>query len=166
MAKYSTGSSSGSGGESCELCGDATDSLTDANIAGAQLQVCSSCASHNDNAHADEKKEENVTEQDRKRQAAQNTAKLRDRAGGDSTHWEEDGANYDDDQLPYLVSGYGERVEAARQEAGLQRGELADELDVSENDLLAVEQSRAIQADIGGALIESLEKRLDVQLAE
>ncbi|WP_137285157.1 helix-turn-helix domain-containing protein [Halorussus salinisoli] len=166
MAKYSTGGSSGGGNSgSCELCGKSSDSLTEANVAGAQLQVCSDCASsHNDNAKT--QSSDDGRERDRKRKAAQNTAKASGVYDGDSSHWEEEGTNYDDDPLPYLVTDYGERVEQARRDAGLQRDELADELDASENDLLAVEQGRANQANVGGGLIEALEDRLDVQLAE
>ncbi|MFC4448015.1 helix-turn-helix domain-containing protein [Halorussus aquaticus] len=165
MAKYSTGGSSGGGsGDSCELCGKSSDSLTAANVAGAQLQVCSDCASsHNDNAQTQTSTDD---DRERKRKAAQNTAKASGVYDGDSSHWEEEGTDYDDDPLPYLVSGYGETVEAARRDAGLQRDELAEELDVSENDLLAVEQGRANQANVGGSLVEALEDRLDVQLAE
>jgi AhpD family alkylhydroperoxidase len=168
MAKYSTGGSSGGGGGgSCELCGKTSDSLTEANVAGAQLTVCSDCASsHNDSAKTESSTESTDEEQDRKRKAAQNAAKASGVYDGDSRHWEEEGTNYDDDPLPYLVSGYGDRVEQARQDAGLQRGELAEELDVPENDLLAVEQGRANQANVGGKLVEVLEDRLDVQLAE
>ena len=164
MAKYSTGGSSDSGGGgACELCGKTSDSLTEANVAGARLQVCSGCVSHNDNAQTTD---EGAEENERKRRAAQNTAKASGVYDDDSTHWEEDGTNYDDDPLPYLVGDYGDRLEAARQEAGLRREELADELDVSETDLLAVEQSRANQAGVGGGLIRALEERLDVALVD
>jgi ribosome-binding protein aMBF1 (putative translation factor) len=168
MAKYSTGESSGGGGGgSCELCGKSSDSLTEANVAGAQLEVCSDCASsHNDNAQNRTGDDSSDRERERKRKAAQNTAKASGVYDGDSEHWEEEGTNYDDDPLPYLVADYGETVEQARRDEGLQRGELAEELDVPENDLLAVEQGRANQANVGGSLVEALEDRLDVQLAE
>ncbi|WP_115863915.1 helix-turn-helix domain-containing protein [Halorussus litoreus] len=178
MAKYSTGGSSGgSGGGACELCGESSDSLTEANVAGAQLEVCSDCASHNDNARTDSRSggggggstsggDDRRSEQDRKKKAAQNTARASGVYDGDSRHWEEEGTNYDDDPLPYLVSEYGDRVEAARRDAGLQRDELAEELDVPENDLLAVEQGRANQANVGGSVVRALEERLDVTLVE
>jgi len=168
MAKYSTGDSSGGGdGGSCELCGKTSDSLTQANVAGAQLSVCSSCASSHDDASADEQRaRDGDDEVNRRKRAAQNTAKLNDARKGDSSHWEDEGTNYADDPLPYLVSDYGERVVEARQEAGLQREELADELEVPEKKLLAVEQSRANRAGVGGSLVESIEDRLDVTLSE
>jgi ribosome-binding protein aMBF1 (putative translation factor) len=169
MAKYSTGGSSGGGGgDSCELCGTSSDSLTEANVAGATLQVCSECASHNDNAKTESTDDgtDRDREQDRKRKAAQNTAKASGVYDGDSSHWEREGTNYDDDPLPYLVADYGDVVEQARQDAGLQRDELAAELDLPENELLAVEQGRANQANVAGSVIEALEERLDVQLAE
>jgi len=167
MAKYSTGGSSGSGdGDTCELCGASSESLREANVAGARLQVCPNCAPHDDAARttSEQESDDDEDETDRKRRAVQNTAKTSEVWDGDSSHWEEDGAGYDEDQLPYLVSDYGQIVVEARQEVGLQREELADELGVTEADLLAVEQERAVQAGVGGSLIISLEDRLDVTL--
>lgn len=168
MAKYSTGGSSGSGGGgACELCGKSSDSLTEANVAGAQLEVCSDCSSHNDNARTNSKRKSGTgNDGDRKRRAAQNAAKASGVYNDDSRHWEEEGTNYDDDPLPYLVRDYGETVEKARQDEGLQREELADELDLPENDLLAVEQGRANQSNVSGSVVRALEERLDVTLVE
>ncbi|MEM4782663.1 MAG: multiprotein-bridging factor 1 family protein [Halalkalicoccus sp.] len=164
MAKYSTGGSSGGGdGDSCELCGADSSSLRTANIAGATLQVCRACAPHDD---ADEKREERSKERERKQRAARTVAKLRDAQSGDSTRWEEEGTNYDSDPLPYLVSGYSDRLREARQDAGLQINELAASLDVSEEQIMAVEQGRAARAGVGGSLIAELESELDVELAE
>lgn len=169
MAKYSTGGSSGGGGGgSCELCGKTTDSLTEANVAGATLQVCGNCASHSDTTRTEKRREttERSGEENRRRRAARNTARMDDARKGDSTHWEEEGTNYADDPLPYLVTDYGQRVIEARQEAGLQRDELADELGLRENDLLAVEQNRANRVGVGGSVIEALEDHLGVTLSE
>ncbi|WIV66791.1 helix-turn-helix domain-containing protein [Natrialbaceae archaeon AArc-T1-2] len=176
MAKYSTGSSSGGGGTACELCGAESDSLRTATIAGATLEVCPDCTPHDDssdtrgssassgsNASGSSRTDE---EADRKKRAAQNVAKANPVWDGDSEHWEREGTSYDDDPLPYLVADYGDRLVEARQEAGLQRGELAEELDVREADLLAIEQGRATQAGVGGGLIDALEDYLDVELAE
>ena len=167
MAKYSTGGSSGSGdGDACELCGTESESLREANVAGAQLQVCPDCAPHDDNAHKDEKKRTGGDDGDRTREAVRNAAKANPTWNDDSEHWEEEGTNYDDDQLPYLVSGYGEVLQSARQAAGLQRTELAEELDADESHLLAIEQGRATQAGVGGSLVRAIEQRLDVTLVE
>jgi ribosome-binding protein aMBF1 (putative translation factor) len=169
MPKYSTGGSSGgSSGDACELCGTASDDLVQAEVAGATLEVCPDCAPYDD---ADDDRDSgdgtrDDDEPDRKRRAAQNAAKTKNVWDGDSEHWEKEGAGYDDDQLPYLVPEYGNRLEEARQEAGLQREELAAELGVGEADLLAIEQGRATQAGVGGSLIEAIEERLGVKLAE
>lgn len=171
MAKYSTGGSAGSGsGGSCELCGTATDDLRTATVAGATLQVCADCASHGEGgggggASGGETGTSGGRDRSSKR-TAQNAARALDAATGDSSHWEEEGTNYEGDQLPYLVPDYGERVVRARQDAGLQREELAADLDISENDLLAVEQGRATRAGVGGSVVAALEERLDVELAE
>ncbi|WP_255168163.1 helix-turn-helix domain-containing protein [Natrononativus amylolyticus] len=172
MAKYSTGSSSGGGGTTCELCGAESDSLRLATVAGAELEVCSSCAPHDDtrktksNRSRGESQGSGRDETSRKKRAAQNVAKANPVWDGDSEHWEREGTNYDEDPLPYLVSGYGEVLTEARQEAGLQREELATELGARESDLLAVEQGRATQAGVGGGLITALEERLGIELAE
>ena len=164
MAKYSTGGSSGGDdGGSCELCGVSSSSLKTATIAGATLQVCASCGAHDD---ADTKRDERSKERDRKKRAARKVAEMRDAQGGDSTRWEREGTNYDSDPLPYLVSGYGDRLREARQDAGLQINELADSIDVSEEQIMAVEQGRAARAGVGGSLIADLESELDIELAE
>ncbi|WP_302081241.1 helix-turn-helix domain-containing protein [Salinibaculum rarum] len=164
MAKYSTGSGGGGAGESCELCGTSGVELHAANVAGAQLEVCSDCAEHDDNAKTTSSSSDQ-DERNRRKRAAQNTAQMHDAAAGDASHWEE-GADYDDDQLPYLVDDYGQQLTKARQDEGLQLEELADELGIDESDLLAVEQGRATQANVGGSVIVTLEDYLDVELSE
>lgn len=170
MAKYSTGSSSGGGeGDTCELCGASSERLRRANVAGAELSVCPSCAPHDDSTKesSDESdSDDQDRERDRKKRAVQNTAKANDVWDSDSEHWEEEGTNYDDDPLPYLRQDYGKTVTERRQELGLQREELADELGASEADVIAIEQGRATQAGIGGGLIAALEDRLDVDISE
>ncbi|MDS0221515.1 multiprotein-bridging factor 1 family protein [Haloarcula sp. S1AR25-5A] len=165
MAKYSTGSGGDSAGGSCELCGSDSGDLQTANVAGASLQVCDSCARDHGETDGPAGGDSSRDDQNRKRKAAQNAAKIQDTQKADSSHWE-DGADYDDDQLPYLVSKYGERVTEARQDEGLQTGELAEELDLDEADILAVEQGRATQANVGGSVIKALEEYLDIDLVE
>ena len=162
MAKYSTGGIGGDSGGSCELCGKETSDLRTANVAGAQLDVCGECARHDENSSP--QNDGRSEDRDRRRRAAQNAARVDDARKGNPEHWEKSGTDYEDDPLPYLVSGYGERLEAARQEAGLQPAELAGELGVTEADVVAVEQGRATRAGIGGSLIRDLEERLNVQL--
>ena len=167
MAKYSTGGVGGDSGGSCELCGAEGRDLRTATIAGARLEVCAECARHAEDAEPSRSRDDGSgDESDRKRRAARNVARLDDARKGDPKHWEQEGTDYDDDPLPYLVRGYGERLADARQEAGLQADELAGEMGVDEADILAVEQGRANRAGIGGSLISALEERLNVQLAE
>lgn len=172
MAKYSTGAGgSDDDGGSCELCGQESSNLSRANVAGANLLVCSECAPHGDTDHADRKRERQRRDRDedepsREKRAAQTAARMYDAQQGDSKRWEEEGTNYESDRLPYLISDYGERVEEARQASGLRIEELAAELDVDEDDLLAVEQGRAARANVGGSVIAALEDRLGIELAE
>ena len=169
MAKYSTGGGGGGDSETCELCGAADANLRTAKVAGATLQVCPDCAQHDESpspgGSSGASGSDGGSDRDRKRRAAQNTARVHDRASNTGDYWE-DGADYDDDQLPYLVSDYSQRVTDARQDAGLQTEELADELDVDESDLIAVEQGRATKAGVGGSLVEALEAELGVELVD
>lgn len=166
MAKYSTGGGESSAGESCELCGDSDVSLRTVNVAGAKLEVCQDCAEHDDTSKTTSSGSDgDGRKDDRQKRAAQNTARVYDAGKPDPSHWEE-GADYEDDRLPYLVDDYGDRFTNARQDAGLQLDELAAELGVEESDLLAIEQGRAAQAGVGGSVVAAVEEFLDVELAE
>ncbi|MFB6118935.1 multiprotein-bridging factor 1 family protein [Halosegnis sp.] len=164
MAKYSTGGVGSEDADSCELCGADDRSLRETTVAGATLQVCGECVQHGDDDSSGDDGDRS-DEQERRREAARNTARLADATSPDATRWEE-GTDYEDDPLPYLVSGYGDRMAEARQEAGLQAAELAGELGVTEADIVAIEQGRANRANIPGSLIEAIEERLNVQLSE
>lgn len=167
MAKYSTGGVGGDASDVCELCGADGRSLETATVAGAELEVCGECARHGENdggAGAGADGDGDDRGQERRRNAARNAARMDDARSVDTDF--EEGTDYEDDPLPYLATGYGETVAAARQEVGLQPDELAAELGVAEDDLVAVEQGRAARANVGGSVIEALEGRLDVDLAE
>jgi ribosome-binding protein aMBF1 (putative translation factor) len=171
MPKYSTGGGGGGGdGDSCELCGRSTGNLRRANVAGAELLVCESCAPHDDakkrsSGSSGGSSSTDDAEPSRKKRAAQRQARMYDQAKGDATRWEE-GTDYEEDRLPYLVADYGDRVESARQEAGLTTEELAAELDVEESDLLAIEQGRATRAGVGGSVVRALEERFGIDLVD
>jgi len=183
MAKYSTGGGGGGDdGDACELCGRETTDLQRATVAGAKLLVCSDCRPHDDAGNAPGGRggsrggssggspggagSESTGTESRKKEIARKQAKMYDSATGDSKHWEEGGTNYESDRLPYLVSGYGDDVAAARQEAGLTVEELAAELEVEEDDLFAVEDGRAATAGVGGSVVRALEERLDVDIVD
>lgn len=176
MAKYSTGGSGGGGdGDACELCGESSDRLREAQVAGAQLLVCKSCAPHDDaerrggggGGGSDSGSGSGQGSRDGRDSGpphgTEGTSELWD---GDSSHWESDGTDYESDPLPYLVTDYGSAATEARQDEGLQVEELAAELGVPEDDLLAIEQGRAARAGVGGSLMEALEERLDADLVE
>ena len=177
MTKYSTGSDRGGGdGDACELCGRETANLQRATVAGAKLLVCSDCAPHGDSggrggtgsgsSSGTGSGSRGDDEPSRKKRAAQNTARIYDASRGNTKRWEQEGTDYEEDRLPYLVSGYGDHVEAARQEAGLTVEELAAELDADEDDVLALEQGRATRAGLGGSLVRAVEERLGIDLVD
>jgi ribosome-binding protein aMBF1 (putative translation factor) len=164
MAKYSTGGVGGDSSGACELCGAEDRTLQSATVAGAQLEVCSECARHGDEPSKGGSSQGDREDRKRRKKAAQNVARLDD-ARQAETGWQEE-AEYDDDPLPYLVRGYGDRLTAARQEAGLRTDELAEELELPEDDIVAVEQGRAARANVGGSVVEALEEHFGIELAE
>ncbi len=178
MAKYSTGSGGGGGdGDACELCGKASNRLSKANVAGANLLVCPDCSPHDDSRKKSSPSRGSNSSGgsssgsadgpiNRKKRAAQKQAKIYDASKGDSTHWEKEGTNYERDRLPYLVANYDDRVEAARQDAGLTIEELAETLGVAEDDYEAVEQGRAARAGVGGSLVRAIEDELEIELVD
>ena len=183
MAKYSTGGGGGGDdGDACELCGRETADLRRATVAGAKLLVCSSCRPHDDAGNAPSASgdrgggssggslggasADSSGSESRKKEIARKQAKMYDSATGDSKHWEEGGTNYESDRLPYLVSGYGDTVETARQDAGLTTEQLAEELEIDEDDLSAVEDGRAATAGVGGSVVRALAERLGVDIVD
>jgi ribosome-binding protein aMBF1 (putative translation factor) len=169
MPKYETGGSIDAiGGDSCELCGAKSDTLSEANIAEADLLVCSSCTPHDDSQHNSDNtdREDKHSEKERRKRAAQNTAQLSPLLNGDSSHWEKHGTGYNDDPLPYLVNGYGSVLAEARREAGLQLPEFADAVGVPEAHVLAVEQERANKAGVGGSVVRAIENDLGIRLID
>lgn len=170
MPKYSTGSSGGSdGGDACELCGSETGNLRRANVAGADLLVCSECQPHDDT----DKRLSNDTDDGatgdatrREDQSGKPQTEVYDTSRKNSEHWEEHGTDYEEDRLPYLVSDYGEELETARQDEGLTLEDLAADLEVDEDEILAVEQGRASRAGVGGSVVRALEERLEIVLVQ
>ncbi|PSQ55709.1 transcriptional regulator [Halobacteriales archaeon SW_8_68_21] len=186
MPKYSTGGGDGGDdGDACELCGRETTDLRKATVAGAKLLVCSNCRPHDDAGNAPSGgrsrggsaggspggssggagSSSGATES-RKKELARKQAEMYDSATGDSKRWEEEGTSYESDRLPYLVSGYGDVVTGARQDAGLTVGEVAAELEVDEDDLLAVEDGRAATANVGGSVVRALEERFGIDVVD
>lgn len=196
MPKYSTGGGGGDDdGGACELCGRETTNLQRANVAGARLLVCSNCRPHDDSQRGSGGggggrsgsaggagggsgtgggsspgsaggADGSDGPRSRTQEIANKQAKMYDAATGDSSHWEEEGTNYETDRLPYLVSGYGDLTTEARREAGLTVEELAAELDVDEDDLLAIEDGRAATAGVGGSVVRAVAERVGVELVE
>lgn len=173
MAKYSTGGISSDDEGSCELCGAEGRPLRTEQVAGAQLAICPECRTrHSESDKTERERDEHgretgtrdPDEPDRQQRAVRNTARMNDAQKQNSKHWE-DGANYDGDPLPYLVRGYGDRLANARAAIDLGTAELAGELGVEEADIIAIEQGRATNADIGGSLITAIEQRLNITLS-
>ena len=182
MPKYSTGGGGGDDGDACELCGRETTDLRKATVAGAKLLVCSNCRPHDDAGNAPSGRggssggssggspggagSGSQPTESRNKELARKQAKMYDSATGDSKRWEEEGTSYESDRLPYLVSGYGDVVTEARQDAGLTVEEVATELELDEDDLLAVEDGRAATANVGGSVVRALEERFGIDVVD
>lgn len=164
MAKYSTNTTqtSTSDGTVCELCGTTTETLTTAEIAGADLSVCESCSPHDESTQTTDSESSTKSEStDAIMKATDDHASLWDR---DTRSLEQNGPKYTDDRLPHLISDYGEQIKDARITAGLTETELADELDIEEMTIITLEQGSAVEENIGGSVIRKLEEKFDIVL--
>jgi transcriptional regulator, XRE family len=167
MAKYSTGRGGGGAAASaCELCGTDDVRLRAAEIAGAKLMVCASCAPHDDRATPSGGAGGTGGGGSRRKQIARQQAKMIDRSKADADRWVREGTNYETDALPYLVDGYGEALQAARTAAELSVAELAALAAVDAATVQSVEAGRAISDEVGGSAIRALEEALDVRLVD
>lgn len=179
MAKYSTGnakstSSSDVSEGACELCGTDSDSLQTVKVSGATLQACSSCANHNDNAtkqdgddgERDDSDPVGQTDDNSKDRRTQHLSENGGYLNNDTSHWEQNGTNYEDDQLPYLVSGYAKSVTDARKARDLSQGELAEEVDTREELIQAIETNSLRDAGVGGELLSRVETFLEIEIID
>jgi transcriptional regulator, XRE family len=167
MAKYSTGRGGGGAAASaCELCGADDVRVRAAEIAGAKLMVCASCAPHDDRATPSGGADGMGGEASRRKRIARQQAKMIDRSKADADRWVREGTNYEADALPYLVDGYAEVVQAARADAELSVVELAELAAVDASSLRSVEAGRAASDEVGGSVIRALEDALDVRLVD
>ena len=167
MPKYSTDSTSSERNEnSCELCGEETDALTEANIAGARLSVCQSCAPHDERGPSGA---ENPANQD---DSQDRGAPVPGETPGytitqpDSSWVEEDRAEYQDDPLPYLKRNYPNIIQDERQRQDLTVGALATEADVPEESIESLESGDATEDSVPGSHVEAVEETLEVVLSE
>lgn len=164
MAKYEVSGGGSQNTSQCELCGKDTSDITEVVVEGANLSVCPECKQHDDSTQrsADEKSRDGGT-RDTTPELPSDTNSLWD---GDTEHWEKHGTGYTDDQLPYLIDGYGNKVIEARRDAGMTREELADEIDIPVETLDIVEQETAYTNNVSGAVIARLESYFDIVLSE
>lgn len=171
MAKYSIDSDNTSErseeelaeGGTCELCGDEVNTLYNANIEGATLEVCIECSPRDDNTKEEESRDNESA--NKTKDMINRTTPNADNVLPDSS-WAEEGVGYDSEPLPYLVKNYGEVVRDAREDRGLTQEELAEEVGVGLNIIRVIEQGQAASRDVGGTVIEALEEELDVQIEE
>ena len=166
MAKYSTGrGGGGTTASACELCGADDGRLRAAEIAGAKLMVCASCAPHDDRAPSGGSGGTGGGGS-RPQQIARKQARMIDQSKPDADRWVREGTNYESDALPYLVDGYGGRLQDARTDAELSIAELAAMAEIDEDTVRSVEAGRAISDTVGGSAIHALEAALDVTLVD
>lgn len=169
MTKYSTGSSDepnpSDESASCSLCGS-TDNLTTDEIAGAEVVVCSSCAS-----------EDSVTDQ----QSDEGNEERRSESFGseddegssgytitdpDSSWVEEDRPDYGNARTPYMVSDYAERLNDSLRSKDMSLGELSEETGVKIESVEAVSEGEALSEDITAEEISVIAEHLNVELVE
>lgn len=171
MPKYSTNSKNDSddtegkevtGVSNCELCGTESDNLRKAKVAQAMLVVCPSCSPLDDAAKDKSNGTRDEDETDRTKQVIQKAVQ---NAPPQDDSWVDE-TQYDNNQMPYLVDGYSEMIQEAREKQDLNQAQLADKAGVGVKALRLIESGQALRTDAGKDEIKRLEVVLEINLIE
>lgn len=167
MAKYSTGSSSGSKDDSCQLCGETDKPLTTAKMEGATVTVCRDCEP--DDSHREDNTSGGSDSSGSKQSSDAHERQVGSTPGYSISRTDSDWAeetDYGNTSTPYLKDNYSKRFTDALDDAGITKQELADETGLPLASLKSLEQGTAISDDVGEKIIEGVEEALDIELKE
>jgi putative transcription factor len=144
----------------CELCGSDVDSLTTVKVSSAEMDVCSSCEGHG-TVVEDQENEQTETESKYSTDGNSSTSQSTNSGGSSS----ESSGRYRDDSEEFtaLPPDYGDRVQQAREDAGLSRQELARQLQEKESLIRRVENNETQPTK---DLQSRIENKLDLSLAD
>lgn len=152
----------------CEMCGAQQDSLTTAKIEGAELDVCDSCAELGtplDNT-SESKEESSTGGQNQSRNTTTQSTNRSSGGGAQSTPDTSTGSGqsgsggYSPNEKE-LVFDYGDKIQKARQRNGMNRAELADEINEKESLVSRLENGRSLPSE---EVRRKLEQALDISL--
>lgn len=135
----------------CELCGDDVEETVETKISGAELEVCPDCSSLGTRLSTDDTSE-SETKYSTENSSTKNT----------TAPPNENSSTAQNEFPDTLMMNFGKQISRARSSEGLNRAELADELNIKESRLKKVE-SETMQPN--EQLQNQLEKRLDIDLS-
>lgn len=165
MAKYSTGDSTPSEDDSCQLCGATDKPITTAEVEGATISVCKDCEP--DEAHRDDKVHSNQNTRDNTE--SDNKPKMGNTQGytlsQPNPDWVGD-VSYGNASTPYMQNDYAETFKNALNEHEITTEQLSQETGVPIESLQALENGNAIDYGVGAKEIEAVETVLDIELAQ
>ena len=138
----------------CELCGSKADSLTTVKVSSAEMDVCDSCTDHGTVVEDDTSETDSSTKYDT------------ESTGDDDNSSESPSQNnpsYHDstEEFTSLPPDYGDRIQEARESAGLSREDLASELQEKESLIRRIENNEKQPTK---ELQSKLEKSLELEL--
>lgn len=173
MAKYSTGNSSSTADDSCQLCGATDVSLEEIEMAGATVSVCNDC--NPQDTDDDRSDPETHTGSKLPNQSKNSTDTTDDettpgytisnRSERGNPDWIEN-ANYGNADTPYMQKNYDTKFRHALKEHDITMEELAEDTGIPLEDLEALEEGNALSQDVSRDAIEVIEKALDIELKE
>ncbi len=142
----------------CEMCGAETADPTTIKIEGAELQVCSECASFGTEVDTEE-----TTTSTSTKYSTDNTG-TSSSSGGESTQQSHAGGRGSDmfDAVDELAQDYDTRLRQARENRGLTQADLADAINEKASLIRKVEQGQTLPSD---DLQSKLERYLDISLS-
>lgn len=173
MAKYSTGDSSSTPDDSCQLCGKTDVPLEEIEMAGAKVSVCNDCnPQDNDDDRSDQDthtgsklpgKNKNSTDTTEEDSTPGYTISNRSERG--NPDWIEN-ADYGNADTPYMQKNYDTKFRHALKENDIELEDLAEDTGIPIEQLKALEQGNALNQEVSKDAIEVIEKALDIEIKE
>lgn len=144
----------------CELCGASSDNLVKTKVSGAELMVCSDCTSLGTKMETSEDDNKNTkystgSSNDEKKETGNKTE-------NNSSNYSEDKNDDPFDGVDEIALNFGEIIRDKRNELGLDRDDLSDDLGIKKSYLENIENEDT-QPSV--KLQNKIEKRLNIDLS-
>jgi len=170
MAKYSTGNSSSTPDDSCQLCGTTEEPLEEIEMAGATVSVCDDCNPQQSDEKSDDDTHTGSKLPNQSKNSTDTTEQtpgytISNRSEQSNPEWIEN-ANYGNADTPYMQKNYETKFTHALNEEDITITDLSEETEIPIDDLKAIASGNALEQEVSHDAITVIEEFLDIELKE